>query len=121
MSDLAYILPTMGERDKPIVWLHGEIKTPPMSVQARLEAGHLLRRLQRGELLSMPESRPMPSIGPHCHELRIGDTDATWRIFYRIDPDAILVLEVLKKKTQSTPKDVVKICRRRLTDYDQIG
>jgi phage-related protein len=63
----------------------------------------------------------MPSIGPHCHELRIGDTDATWRIFYRIDPDAILVLEVLKKKTQSTPKDVVKICRRRLTDYDQIG
>jgi hypothetical protein len=40
MSDLAYILPMMGERDKPIVWLHGEIKTPPMSVQARLEAGH---------------------------------------------------------------------------------
>lgn len=111
----------MGAGDKPIVWLHGEIKTPPMSSQARVEAGYLLRRLQRGELLSMPESRPMPSIGPRCHELRIGDVDMTWRIFYRIDPDAILVLEVLKKKTQSTPREVIKVCRRRLTDYDQIG
>lgn len=46
----------MGEGDKPLVWLHGEIKTPPMSAKARLEGGYLLRRLQRGELLSMPES-----------------------------------------------------------------
>ena len=29
MSDLAYILPPMGEGNKPLVWLHGEIKTPP--------------------------------------------------------------------------------------------
>jgi phage-related protein len=111
----------MGEGDKPIVWLHGEIKTPPMSGHARLEAGLLLRRLQRGELLSMPESRPMSSIGPRCHELRIGDADVTWRIFYRIDPDAILVLEVLTKKTQSTPRQVVNVCRRRLADYDQLS
>ena len=111
----------MGAGDKPIAWLHGEIKTPPMSVEARLEAGYLLRRLQRGELLSMPESRPMPSIGPRCHELRIGDADVTWRIFYRIDPDAILVLEVLKKKTQATPREVIKVCRRRLADYDRIA
>ena len=109
------------EGDKPLAWLHGEIKTPPMSELARLEAGHLLRRLQRGELLSMPESRPMPSIGPRCHELRIGDFDVTWRIFYRIDPDAILILEVLKKKTQSTPWQVIAVCRRRLADYDQPG
>lgn len=121
MSDLAYILSLMGEGDKPIVWLHGEIKTPPMSVYVRLEAGYLLRRLQRGEFLSMPESRPMPSIGPRCHELRVGDADVTWRIFYRIDPDAIVILEVLKKKTPKTPKAVLLACRRRLAEYDQIG
>ncbi len=63
----------------------------------------------------------MSSIGPRCHELRIGDADVTWRIFYRIDPDAILVLEVLKKKTQSMPREVAKVCRRRLADYDQIA
>jgi hypothetical protein len=48
--------------DKPLAWLAGEIKTPPLSSEARQDAGVLLRRLQRGELLSMPESRPMPSI-----------------------------------------------------------
>jgi phage-related protein len=121
MSDRTYILPPMGEGGKPLVWLHGEIKTPPMSVHVRLEAGHLLRRLQRGEFLAMPESRAMPAIGPRCHELRVGDADVTWRVFYRIDPDAIVILEVVKKKTPKTPKTVLQACRRRLANYDEIG
>jgi hypothetical protein len=29
---------------KPLVWLHGEVKTPPFSKSARIEAGFLLRR-----------------------------------------------------------------------------
>lgn len=111
----------MGEGDKPLVWLHGEVKTPPMSLRSRLEAGHLLRRLQRGELLSMPESRPMPSIGARCHELRIGGSDVTWRIFYRLDSDAVLILDVLKKKTRTTPQEVIDVCRHRLANYDRIG
>jgi len=53
----------MANSVKPIVWLEGEIKTPPFSRAARLEAGFLLRRLQLGERLSLPHSRPMPSIG----------------------------------------------------------
>ena len=44
----------MGKNDKPLVWLHGEVKTPPFSQVARLEAGFLLRRLQQGESLGMP-------------------------------------------------------------------
>lgn len=34
----------------PVVWLHGEIKTPPFSSAARIEAGMLLRanHLPRG-------------------------------------------------------------------------
>src|SRR4051794_12960356 len=59
---------TADEGPKPLVWLAGEIKTPPFSVEARIEAGELLRRLQDGELLRMPHSRPMPSIGPRRHE-----------------------------------------------------
>ena len=42
---------------KPLVWLHGEIRTPPLSRQARLDAGMLLRRLQRGEEVGMPQDR----------------------------------------------------------------
>ena len=105
--------------DKPLVWLHGEIKTPPMAPSSRLEAGYLLRRLQRGEILAMPDSRPMPAIGRRCHELRIPEEDATWRIFYRIDEDAIVILDVLKKKTRATPKTVVATCKRRLAEYDR--
>jgi len=104
--------------DKPLVWLHGEIKTPPFSRTARLEAGFLLRRLQRGESLGMPHSRPMPSIGRRCHELRIVDSGAAWRIVYRNDGDAIVVADVFSKKTAKTPPRVIAACARRLKEYD---
>lgn len=89
-----------------------------MSKEARLKAGYFLRMLQGGETLTMPESRPMPSIGARCHELRIRDTDSTWRIVYRLDPDTILIVEVFNKKTQQTPKRVIDACKARLTEYD---
>jgi phage-related protein len=108
----------MASTDKPLAWLHGEIKTPPLSAAARMEAGLLLRRLQRGEKLAMPRARPMPSIGPRCHELRINDENGTWRIIYRVDPDALVILEVFPKKTAQTPKAVIENCRRRLKEYD---
>ena len=103
---------------KPLVLLHGEIKTPPLSAAARIEAGGCLRKLQRGMSLSMPVSRPMPSIGSRCAELRIVDANKTWRIVYRVDDDAVLVAEVFAKKTQATPKSVITTCKRRLRDYD---
>jgi len=98
--------------------LEGEIKTPPFSKRARLEAGYWLRKLQQGEMLGMPHSRPMPSIGARCHELRIKDDQAAWRIIYRIDSDAIIVLEVFSKKSRATPKAVMDACKRRIKDYD---
>jgi len=107
--------------DKPLVWLHGELKTPPLSLAARIEAGVLLRRLQQGEHLSLPHSRPMPVIGTRCHELRINDETGTWRVVYRIDLDAIVILDVFAKKTQTTPKTVIASCKRRLRAYDDAG
>jgi len=81
----------------------------------------LLRQLQRGELLSMPQSRPMPGVGPRCHELRINDANGTWRVMYRIDDDAIVILEVFAKKTGKTPKTIIDTCRKRLKEYDDAG
>ena len=108
----------MADSDKPLVWLHGEVKTPPLSPAARLEAGFLLRKLQQGERLPMPWSRPMPSIGKRCHELRINDDDRTWRIVYRIDDDAIVILEIFQKQTRQTPHPVIEACKRRIRLYD---
>jgi phage-related protein len=106
--------------DKPLVWLHGTVSSPPFSADARIEAGFLLRLLQKGERLSLPHSRPMPSIGKGCHELRINDENLTWRILYRIDLDAIVILEVFEKKTGQTPKRVLDVCKKRLSEYDAV-
>jgi phage-related protein len=108
------------ETGKPIVWLRGEVKTPPFSQEARIEAGYLLRLLQRGESLGLPHSRPMLAIGSRCHELRINDARATFRIMYRADPDAVVILEVFSKKAKQTPKAVIDACKRRLRDYDRL-
>ena len=84
-----------------------------------MEAGFLLRRLQDGESLEMPHSRPMPSIGPRCHELRVRDENRIWRVVYRLDPDAIVVAGVFSKTTRATAKHDVEDCQKRLKDYDE--
>lgn len=108
----------MSNLDKPLVWLKSEIKTPPFSALARMEAGYLLRLLQQGGKLSLPHSRPMPTIGARCHELRIVDGEKNWRVVYRIDVDAIVILEVFQKKTQATPKNVIDNCKHRIKLFD---
>jgi phage-related protein len=109
---------SQGEQEKPLVWLCDHIRTPPVLVEGRVEAGFLLLQLQDGESLSMPESRPMPSIGPRCHELRICNGSHNWRVIYRIDTDAIIVAEVFVKTTQATPNRIIAICKARLRAYD---
>ena len=104
--------------DKPIIWLSGEVKTPPFSAEARLEAGFLLRRLQRGEKLA--HSRPMPTIGRGCHELRVVDQNTTWRLIYHVEPDAVVILDVFSKKTKTTPPRALDTCKKRLAQYKGI-
>jgi phage-related protein len=103
--------------DKPLVWLHGEIKTPPFSSAARIAAGLLLRRLQRGEELGMPHSRGMTSIGAGCHELRIADDRRSWRIIYHVAEEAIVLLHVFEKKSRKTPSRIIEVCQRRLRAF----
>src|ERR1051325_9768244 len=103
---------------RALMILRGEIKTPPMSESARRETGFLLRRLQQGELIALPHSRPMPVIGPRCHELRVNDENKAWRVIYRLDEDAVILVEVFEKKTQKTPRQIITNCQRRLRRYD---
>lgn len=104
----------MSPDDKPLVWLHGQVKSPPLSSEARLEAGFLLRRVQKGEALEMPHSRPMPVIGSRCHEMRIVDADTTWRLIYRADTDVIV--DLFSKKPRTTPRSVIDRAKKCLRD-----
>ena len=105
---------------KPLAWLHGEIKTPPFTDEGRREAGYLLRMLQQGERLSMPLAEPLPSVGHRCGALRVRDGGHNWRIMYRVDSDAILILEVYAKKTRKIPNEIINRCKKRLKDYDDV-
>jgi phage-related protein len=108
----------MSSKNKPLVWLKNEVKTPPFSASARVETGYLLRLLQQGDKLSLPHSRLMPTIGARCYELRVVDGEKNWRVVYRVDTDAIIILDVFQKKTQATPKNVIDNCKRRIKQYD---
>jgi phage-related protein len=105
---------------KPVACLHGEIKTPPFTDQGRKEAGYLLGLLQEGEIPGMPHAEPLPLVGPRCGALRVRDGEHHWRIMYRVDADAILILEVYAKKTRKIPNDVIDRCRMRLRRYDEV-
>ena len=109
----------MSPSGRPLVWLHGEIKTPPFSRSARIQAGYLLRLLQEGQPIAMPQARALAAVGPRCHELRIRDAAGHWRIVYRLDPDAVVIVAVFSKKTVSTPRTVIEACIHRLKEYDR--
>ncbi len=103
---------------KPLVWLHGEIKTPPFTSEGRQEAGMLLRLLQEGERLGMPQAEPLPDVSPRCGALRVRDAEHSWRIMYRADADAVLILEIYPKKTRKIPDEIIERCKQRLKQYD---
>jgi phage-related protein len=103
---------------KPLVWLHGQVKTPPFTPEGRREAGMLLSLLQEGERLGMPQAEALPIVGPRCGALRVRDAGHNWRIMYRIDHDAVVVLEVYPKRTRTIPDEVIDRCRQRLKQYD---
>lgn len=67
----------------------------------------------------MPQAEPLPDVGPRCGALRVRDARLNWRIMYRIDSDAILILEVYPKKTRAIPGEVIDRCQERLKRYDE--
>ncbi len=111
LCHIGHIFISMSPNDKDLVWLHGEVKTPPFFTEARLEVDYLLKQLQQGIRLSMPQCR-------RCHELRINDENGTWRMVYRMDDDAIVQLAVFDKKTNTTPKHIIDTCKDRIRRYD---
>ncbi len=102
-----------------MVWWHGEIRTPPFTAEGRQESGMLLRLLQEGVRLGMPQAEALSDVGSRCGALRIRDAEHNWRIMYRIDTDSVLILEVYCKKTRKIPDEVIDRCRKRLKQYDE--
>jgi phage-related protein len=77
-----------------------------------------LARLEAGVTLSMPLSRPMPSIGPRVHELRFRDRSGIYRViyFFATASGIIHLLCAFKKTTQKTEQRHIELAKKRLRE-----
>jgi phage-related protein len=87
--------------------------------QAALQEALCFQPLQEGRRTGLSARLVSALQTPlRCHELRINDKDKTWRIIYRLDDDAVVILEVFEKKSRKTPKHVIDVCKKRLLHYE---
>ena len=83
----------------------------------RRALGKAIFDLQKGERLSMPLSRPMPSVEPGVEELRIKDRTGAYRVFhYTRLADSVLIFHAFTKKTQKTPAHEIALAQQRLKE-----
>lgn len=89
-----------------------EVQQFPEAIRGDL--ADALARLDTGQSLTMPLSRPMPTIGQGAHELRLKDRSGAYRVVYTLlGGGAVHVLHAFKKKTRTTPKRNIELARRR--------
>lgn len=85
--------------------------------EIREDLADLVAQLDSGLKLSMPISRPMPSIGRGVHELRLKDRNGIYRVIYVFLGQAdIWLLCGFKKKTQATPQQNIELAKKRLRE-----
>ncbi len=92
-----------------------ELEALPEEVRGDL--ADALARLDAGLVLSMPLSRPMPSIGRGVHELRLRDRSGTYRVVYAlVRRGTVHVLHAFKKATRDTPAKNLELAMKRLME-----
>jgi phage-related protein len=119
LCPIRHIIGCMNGEDKPLVWLEGEIKTHRLPQRLASKPGRSYDVSNRGRTLECRIHGPCRPWGPGCHELRIRDADQNWRVIYRIDADAVVIVDVFAKRTGQTPQNVINRCQRRLRVYDE--
>ncbi|MBK7890112.1 MAG: type II toxin-antitoxin system RelE/ParE family toxin [Bdellovibrionales bacterium] len=101
---------------KRIIWDKAALETiRRFSVEVRQEIGALLRLIQQGEQLGLPQSKPVKQLAPSAFELRIKDRDGIYRVFYVFfDKHRVFVPHAFIKKSRKTPMQEIETGRRRL-------
>jgi len=84
----------------------------------KLEIGTQLMRIQHGERLSSPLSKPMTVKHQNAHELRLKDRNGSYRIIYVLNlKDKIFIPHAFSKKTQKTPLKEIKLSIQRIREF----
>jgi phage-related protein len=88
-----------------------------LPAEIRADLADALARLDAGLSLSMPLSRPMPTIGQGVHELRLRDRSGAYRVVYALVRRGVVhVLHAFKKTTQTTSSSDIDVARERLKE-----
>lgn len=103
---------------KKVVWNKKTLKeVRSFPEEIRKDLGYLVYRLQTDDLLIMPLSRSMPSLGIGCHELRLKDKTGIYRVFYFLKiKDEILIFHAFQKKTEKTLQREIETGRKNLKE-----
>ena len=87
--------------------------------EVREDLADAFARLVEGQMLSMPLSRPMPSIGRGVHELRFRDRAGIYRVIYWLAGGGTMyAIHAFTKKTRETPWQNIEIARKRLREVN---
>ncbi|MCC7441519.1 MAG: type II toxin-antitoxin system RelE/ParE family toxin [Bdellovibrionales bacterium] len=90
-----------------------ELRGIPPAVMMNIAV--LFEELGAGELLGLPISRPLPSIGKGLHELRLSGAGGEYRVFYVIrSGDAIYVIHAANKKKQGIDRRTSDLLKLRM-------
>lgn len=90
-----------------------ELKNAPKDILIDVFA--LFDDLAAGKKLSLPISRPLPSIGKSLHELRLSSRVGEYRVFYVIKvTDAIYVIHATIKKKQALDRQTTDLLKQRM-------
>ncbi len=85
--------------------------------EVRGDLADALARLDAGLMLSMPLSRPMPTVGRGVYELRLKNRSGQYRVIHAlVRRGTVHVLHAFKKTTQSTPQRNIEVARKRLKE-----
>jgi phage-related protein len=102
------VIRILSRCQKEIADFPDDVRGEIADAAARLEAGHIL---------SMPLSRPMPSIGKGCHELRFRDRAGVYRVIYAfVRQREIWFLHAFRKKTEKTSDQNLQTAKLRLRE-----
>jgi phage-related protein len=87
-------------------------------IEVRKDLGAILTKLQKGETVGYPDTKPMSVVAKGVFEIRLKDASGIFRAFYLIKTEhGIVVFHSFKKKSQKTPKHEIETARSRLHTY----
>lgn len=81
------------------------------------DVGYLIHRLQMGDKLNAPYSKPIKSVEIGVNELRVKDASGAYRVFYYLKTsEGIIIFHAFKKKSQKTPKKEIELGKKNLKE-----